>query len=335
MSSQQQQRQVSGCIVVVAKCPIPGKSKTRLIPLLGKDGSSKLAKAMLSDVLLTLEHCPELKNVNKVLLYAPGDETGLSIMTSILDEIRIEGCIGTEGECSSGTSRRCWRLLPMISPNLQSSDLGDILQHALDRVVKAPWNQNQEEQNTISTGVVFLGMDSPEIALPDIVKGLQLALMVVDKDGEHEASESRLPALLCPSDDGGYGMLCVPSTSVSKGIFQNVYWSHPLTAVSQLKALTDASIPVVLGQLMHDIDEPEDVTKLCQRLSSRAKIGTENKIAAAAKPMGLDICSSYESSGGGGRSAEDSKVAQVQSTHPECKYTKLALKELDMLDTKD
>jgi glycosyltransferase A (GT-A) superfamily protein (DUF2064 family) len=41
-------------IVVVAKCPIPGQCKTRLIPLLGPEGSAKLAKAMLSDVLVTL-----------------------------------------------------------------------------------------------------------------------------------------------------------------------------------------------------------------------------------------------------------------------------------------
>jgi glycosyltransferase A (GT-A) superfamily protein (DUF2064 family) len=46
-----------GSIVVVAKCPIPGKSKTRLIPLLGPEGSVVLAKAMLSDVLTTLSEC--------------------------------------------------------------------------------------------------------------------------------------------------------------------------------------------------------------------------------------------------------------------------------------
>ena len=49
--------QVNGTIVVVAKCPIPGKSKTRLMPLLGKEGSTKLAKAMLSDVLQTITKC--------------------------------------------------------------------------------------------------------------------------------------------------------------------------------------------------------------------------------------------------------------------------------------
>lgn len=41
-------------IVVVAKCPIPGQCKTRLIPLLGPDGAAKLARAMLSDVLVVL-----------------------------------------------------------------------------------------------------------------------------------------------------------------------------------------------------------------------------------------------------------------------------------------
>lgn len=46
-----------GAIVVVSKCPTNGKSKTRLIPLLGEEGAASLAKAMLSDVLLTLNNC--------------------------------------------------------------------------------------------------------------------------------------------------------------------------------------------------------------------------------------------------------------------------------------
>jgi hypothetical protein len=48
---------VLGAIVVVAKCPIPGTSKTRLIPLLGQEGAAQLAEAMLKDVLLTLTKC--------------------------------------------------------------------------------------------------------------------------------------------------------------------------------------------------------------------------------------------------------------------------------------
>ena len=45
---------ITHTIAVVAKCPIPGKSKTRLLGMLGEQGSAKLARAMLSDVLTSL-----------------------------------------------------------------------------------------------------------------------------------------------------------------------------------------------------------------------------------------------------------------------------------------
>ena len=48
---------VCGTIVVVAKCPIAGASKTRLAPLLGAEGAALLAEAMLSDVLVSLSEC--------------------------------------------------------------------------------------------------------------------------------------------------------------------------------------------------------------------------------------------------------------------------------------
>jgi glycosyltransferase A (GT-A) superfamily protein (DUF2064 family) len=40
-----------GTIVVFAKVPCVGTSKTRLIPFLGAEGSVLMAEAMLSDVL--------------------------------------------------------------------------------------------------------------------------------------------------------------------------------------------------------------------------------------------------------------------------------------------
>jgi hypothetical protein len=56
MSSTDTEEPRDGAIVVVAKCPVPGNGKTRLIPLLGLCDLAMLAKAMLSDVLLTLEN---------------------------------------------------------------------------------------------------------------------------------------------------------------------------------------------------------------------------------------------------------------------------------------
>lgn len=65
-------------------------------------------------------------------------------------------------------------------------------------------------------------------------------------------------------------MLSVPPHAPCPEIFQNIPWSQSLTALSQLKALTDANVEVRLGRLMHDMDETEDVKKLAQR-SCRAK----------------------------------------------------------------
>lgn len=48
---------LGGAIVVFAKCPIAGASKTRLAPMLGEDGAALLARAMLSDILVSLSEC--------------------------------------------------------------------------------------------------------------------------------------------------------------------------------------------------------------------------------------------------------------------------------------
>jgi glycosyltransferase A (GT-A) superfamily protein (DUF2064 family) len=84
MSSTDKEEPRDGAIVVVAKCPVPGKSKTRLIPLLGLCDSATLAKAMLSDVLLTLEKSVSptmivLKNTGKECVESSHDEHGLDL----------------------------------------------------------------------------------------------------------------------------------------------------------------------------------------------------------------------------------------------------------------
>lgn len=130
---------------------------------------------------------------------------------------------------------------------LTTSHLGRQLTDALQRV------QQLEPYSTI----VFLGMDAPELPLDEIREAIRVA-------------QTRT-ALLCPADDGGYGLLSVPrsSSETMNSIFQSVRWSNSLTAVSQLKALTDTGMQIKVGRLMHDIDEPDDVVRLCQRLKSQ------------------------------------------------------------------
>ena len=223
-----------------------------------------------------------LDKIPKLLFYAPGNQEGMSIMTSILQE-QLGLKIIDPSECGKNYSGG-WTLLPMISQNLQSSNLGDLLEHALERA-----------RDITSGSVVFLGMDSPVIPLDDVVRGL----------------ENRSSALLCPADDGGYGMLCVPPNAPSDRIFRNMIWSESLTGMCQLKSLTDQGINVAIGTLMHDIDETEDVKKLCSRLREDADSKTGN---GQEGEMVLNRCS-------GGTTSE------VSSRHPTCHFTREALTE--------
>ena len=243
-----------------------------------------------------------------------------------------------------------WLLLPMLSTNqnLRSTNLGDILQDALIRArrhlqqakisKKYGSNGNNAGGSTSGNGngnsgnggsVVFLGMDSPDsLPLQDIIAGLGILPPQQQRQQQHSntimnpsqsrpisslnLSSHRPAVILCPADDGGYGMLCIPSQLDATLIFKDVLWSHPLTAISQLKAITDSLsfsstttstsssnnknsgtttttdtditrtttttstttpiVSIVIGQLMYDIDEPQDLKSLCQRLQQQLQL---------------------------------------------------------------
>jgi glycosyltransferase A (GT-A) superfamily protein (DUF2064 family) len=188
-----------------------------------------------------------------------------------------------------------WVLMPMLQGDLQSSDLGRKLTDALVRA--------REEQPTGAAGrpagpVVFVGMDSPETPLDEIASVFT-----------HERYQQT--ALLCPAQDGGYGMLAVPPSAAAEAIFGGIRWSQSLTAVSQLKALTDAGVPVRIGRLMHDVDEPEDVQALVQRLNERPSRGSPTNA-----PADVLVCSSH---------------APGQERTSDCPRTRQVLSDLGLL----
>ncbi|KAL7511143.1 hypothetical protein ACHAXN_008041 [Cyclotella atomus] len=269
---------VGGAIVVFAKCPTPGATKTRLIPLLGEDGAAFLAEAMLSDILVSLSECQELEGTLKVLMYAPGTAAAEAQLTSILHTLNI-----AHYSSKSIPNANQWHLIPMISSpekkltgvltssrahsDLNSSSLGEKLIDALERVRALLASSIEIYQHNES--VLFLGMDSPEIPIEEVTYGLHISSgkhtthQTVESGGSRQFSGK---AHMCPANDGGYGLLSVPIHAPTS-IFSGVRWSTQLTAVSQLKALTDACVDISIGQLMFDIDEPEDVHLLVDRLT--------------------------------------------------------------------
>lgn len=296
--------EVENAIVIVAKCPLPGTSKTRLAPLFASGSSpgptqscAMVARALLSDVLCTLHGCAELVGVTKFVFYAPGTDEGRNLMEGLFRSLGIpyrhgdQACIGDHC-CKIAGSRNDshghpWTLLPMAVStcsssagvgngsddvesqrqrlvNLRSSDLGDKLADILVRTRE----QLGARSRGSSGAIAILGMDSPEIPLNELSYALELSsASAVDIYEPNQAPKNKkMPmAYLSPSLDGGYGMLCLPPNA-PPSVFGGIRWSHPLTALSQIKALTDAQVGVELGSLMRDIDEPDDLRCLAGRL---------------------------------------------------------------------
>ncbi len=241
----------------------------------------------------------ELESTHKILLYAPGTTEGFNGMTEILDELQIDW------KDNVPTS---WRLMPMESKvDLQSSDLGDLLEHALHRT-----REHLSADGGGGGSVVFLGMDSPSLPLDEIMKGLGLA---TTNSRETMCNDTRA-ALLCPASDGGYGMLSVPAHADSAKIFQGIPWSHPLTAIAQVKAFTDQDIPVCIGTLMHDIDEPQDVKDMCERLRhDKETMTTKTRLD---EPSGWSC-----------------ETKRIKSHHPTLFHTRKALLMAGLLQAED
>lgn len=90
-------------VVLVAKFPAPGRSKTRLAPLVGEQGAAAVARAMLADKLVELAE-GRCSGVHRVLLFAPA--------TAETDFRALLRSLGVEDR---------WRLVPMV----QDRDLKD------------------------------------------------------------------------------------------------------------------------------------------------------------------------------------------------------------------
>ncbi len=56
---------------IICKTPIPGKSKTRMIPLLGPSGAAELAGCFLRDVAASIESVPAILGRRGYAVYAP------------------------------------------------------------------------------------------------------------------------------------------------------------------------------------------------------------------------------------------------------------------------
>jgi glycosyltransferase A (GT-A) superfamily protein (DUF2064 family) len=244
----------------------------------------------------------QIEECHKVVLYAPPTEEARDELRDLLNRVAEDRRIDGSGEIATNdeeeaTSSHGWTLLEMQQATLQDADLSHALTAASQAIVSDLFPD--------TASLLFVGADAPELRVADLRDALSLM------EGE---------ALLCPAQDGGYGLLGVAvSTSNSNrhmldGLFQGVLWSHPLTALSQVRAAQLAGYgPVRLGPIMRDVDVPEDVTNLCRRLMGQSTEDPSHDDTSVAD-------------------SEFGCLPALSTSAPgQCRYTRQALQELGLL----
>ena len=221
-------------LLLIAKWPAPGRSKTRLAASLARGGmddavaaeaAAAFARASLSDLLVSFGH----SIATKVLVYAPPDATTRANFAALLGELGVAGS---------------WALQPALASTPgASADLGALLADAAATC---------REQNGVGR-LAFIGMDCPE--LPP--SALETAL-----------GDSAEPSVahVCPAADGGYTLLALPADAPPAAAFDGVRWSASDTCLSQLAALSRAGLRCVVGPTYADVDDAADLRALRQRL---------------------------------------------------------------------
>jgi hypothetical protein len=173
-------------------------------------------------------------------------------------------------------------------------------------------------------------MDAPELPLDEIAAALSSTKIDSMNNSNHNNHHHHQQhAHICPAADGGYGMLSVPAHAPAEAVFRNVIWSDPLTAVSQIKALTDCTgVSVRVGRIMHDVDEATDVKALCERLRLRPEGGavvststdTDTSSATPLNDNNLQL-----------QSAAAAAVTVARAQTGTCRFTRKALVQLGHL----
>jgi rSAM/selenodomain-associated transferase 1 len=177
---------VTGKLIVIAKSPRPGHCKTRLAPPLTLDGAARVARAALSDTLLTAGACPADDHV-LALSGEPGPWIPAGFRTIAqrgngLDE-RLAAAFADVG----GPALLIGMDTPQITAALLAHGLGELSSPGTDAVIGP----------ALDGGYWALGLREPA---PELLHGVPMSRSdtfaeQVARLRAHGLSVSRLPAL--------------------------------------------------------------------------------------------------------------------------------------------
>ena len=150
-------------------------------------------------------------------------------------ELRLAWALDPDEEVPAG---------PVPGVRQEGSDLGERLYRAL----------SEAESETDSGAVMALGSDHPTLPLDLIHRAF-------------ETVEAGADVVLGPAEDGGYYLIALRAGAVHPRIFEDVAWSTDRVLPATLERCRELGLAVELLPEASDVDTPEDLRRLAQRLA--------------------------------------------------------------------
>ncbi len=226
-------------LIIFTRVPVPGMTKTRLMPYLTPGQCARLHECFLKDIA---KICPG---------------TGADIFVCYtLPETEKSGRLSAGGRDGSytGAGDTVGILRKIFGPAAeyyeQTGDgLGERMLSAIREVLERGYER-----------CVLIGTDVPEVESQDI----RQAFGILDSKD----------VVFGPTADGGYYLAGMKSPR--KEVFEKQTYGHGSVLQNTIRALSQAGISVGIGRTHHDIDQEEDLRAFRDRMrGSRALQRTE------------------------------------------------------------
>ena len=225
-------------VIILAKAPIAGFAKTRLIPAIGKDNAALVAQKLLihavTEVASTSYAC--CLQVVPGPAHADWDRYRETINEKFENQIVCVEKTGNADQDNTPVDHSN----PLVWSEQCEGDLGHRLSGAVASVTSDKNSKYDDHP------VIVMGTDCPAITASLITEAGQLL-----KDYD---------AVLLPVEDGGYGLIGM--RTINDEVFREIRWSTQYTADDTRKQMQKLGWRWYEFDVVSDIDEATDLQHL-------------------------------------------------------------------------
>ena len=156
----------------------------------------------------------------------------IQMVECTLDKVKCSGLSSTLWLSEPNCLGEKWGDQYAIPVQIQEGD--DLGIRMLDAISKTITNQHEK--------VVLIGSDCPSLEIEDVRAAF--------------ASLKQYDVVLCPCEDGGYGLIGMKEAH--QGLFSDITWSSSMVMSETLAKIEEAQLSVWLGRKIWDVDDFED-----------------------------------------------------------------------------